>query len=164
MDWETHFWYLPGPLSGLVLSANYTHVYSRAKYPYTYLNVISNYPYKVDTIATFYTSRLLDQPNNIANIAIGYDLGGFSARVSMLTQSDIFGATNFWPELRSNTQQYLRWDASVKQNLPWYGLQVFVDLNNINGARDTQINQGANFPSAEDFYGMTADAGIRLQL
>ncbi len=164
LDWETHFWYLPGPLSGLVLSANYTHVYSRAKYPYTYLNVISNYPYKVDTIATFYTSRLLDQPNNIANIAIGYDLGGFSARVSMLTQSDIFGATNFWPELRSNTQQYLRWDASVKQNLPWYGLQVFVDLNNINGARDTQINQGANFPSAEDFYGMTADAGIRLQL
>ena len=82
----------------------------------------------------------------------------------MLTLSDIFGATKFWPDLRSNTQQYLRWDASVKQNLPWYGLQVFVDLNNINGARDTQINQGANFPSAEDFYGMTADAGIRLRL
>ena len=82
----------------------------------------------------------------------------------MITQSDTFGETNFWPEARSNTQQYLRWDAPVKQNLPWYRLRVFVHLNNIDGARDTQINQGANFRRAEGFYGMTADAGIRLQL
>ncbi len=164
LDWQTHFWYLPGPLSGLVLNVNFTHVHSVAKYPYTYLNVISNYPLNVDTIKTFYNDRLLQQPDEIANIVIGYDLGGFGARVSMLYQSNIFGATNFWPELRSNTEKYLRWDASVKQDLPWSGLQIYVDLNNINGARDTQINQGAAFPSAEDFYGLTADVGLRLSI
>ena len=57
-----------------------------------------------------------------------------------------------------------RWDASVKQDLPWYGVQVYLDFNNLNGARDTQINQGANFPSAEEFYRMTADLGLRLKL
>ncbi len=164
LDWETHFWYLPGPLSGLVLSANFTHIYSKAKYPYTYINVISQYPFKADTISTYFSDRLLDQPNDVANLAIGYDYKGFSARVSMLYQSNIFEAYNFWPELRSNTGQYLRWDASVKQRLPWFGLQLFFDLYNINGARDITLNQGSNFPSAEDHYGMTADLGIRLQL
>ncbi|HEX2982522.1 MAG TPA: TonB-dependent receptor, partial [Ignavibacteriales bacterium] len=26
VDWQTHFWYLPGPLSGLVFNVNYTHI------------------------------------------------------------------------------------------------------------------------------------------
>ena len=34
-DWQTHFWYLPVILSGLVLNVNYTHVFSKAKYPLT---------------------------------------------------------------------------------------------------------------------------------
>lgn len=163
-DWETHFWYLPGPLSGLVLSANYSHIYSQGKYPYTYINVKSQYPFRADTISTYFSDRLLNQPNEVANLAVGYDYGAFSARISMLYQSNVFEAYNFWPELRSGTDKYLRWDASVKQGLPWYGLQLFFDLYNINGARDITLNQGSNFPSAEDHYGMTADLGIRLQL
>ncbi len=107
---------------------------------------------------------LTDQPDKITNIEIGYDLGGFSARVSMLYKSKIFGAANFWPELRSNTAQYLRWDASAKQNLPWYRLQAYLDLYSLNETRDIQINQGANYPTAEDFSGMTADLRLRLRL
>ncbi|HEY9165719.1 MAG TPA: TonB-dependent receptor [Candidatus Kryptonia bacterium] len=164
VDWETHFWYLPGPLSGLVLSANYSRIFSQAKYPYTYIHVISQYPFKADTISTYFTDRLINQPSFVANLAIGYDYRDFSARVSMLYQSNVFEAYNFWPELRSNTDKYLRWDASVKQGLPWLGVQVFFDLYNINGARDITLNNGSNFPSAEDHYGMTADLGIRLQL
>ncbi len=41
-DWQTHFWYLPGVLSGLVLNVNYTHVFSKAKYPFT---VVEHYRY-----------------------------------------------------------------------------------------------------------------------
>ncbi|MDR3627125.1 MAG: TonB-dependent receptor, partial [Ignavibacteriaceae bacterium] len=39
-DWQTHFWYLPGPLSGLVFNVNYTHIFSKAQYPYE--NIVSN--------------------------------------------------------------------------------------------------------------------------
>ena len=165
VDWQTHFWYLPDLFSGLVLNVNYTHVYSEGKYPYTYLNIVHpTYPVVIDTVTTSFADRLLDQPNDIVNVTLGYDLAGFGARVSMLYNGNIFQAYNFWPQLRSNTAQFLEWDAQVKQNLPWSGLQVYLDLNNINGEPEIQINQGSTFPSAADYYGMTADLGFRWQI
>jgi TonB-dependent receptor len=167
LDWQTHFWYLPGPLSGLVLSANYTHIFSRAKYPLTTVSTayIPDYPYVITTYnETYYEDRLIDQPDDIANIAVGYDYSGFSARISMFYQADVFKGENFWPELRTDTGKYLRWDLSVKQTLPWFGLQVFFDLNNLNNARDIDINQGSGFPTAEQYYGLTADLGLRWKL
>lgn len=164
MDWQTHFWYLPGPLSGLVLSANYTHIFSKAKYPRPELKIISQYPYQAVVVDTFYTARLLDQPNDIANLALGYDYRGFSIRVSMLYEANVFSAVNFWPELRSYTAAYLRWDLAVNQRLPWSGLDVYMDLNNLNSARDIQVNAGSSFPEAEQHYGMTADLGVRVQI
>jgi len=168
LDWQTHFWYLPAPFGGLVLNANYTHVVSDAKYP---LSRISNLDYYLDApgppyvtatqVDTFYTDRLLRQPRDIVNISAGYDYSGFSARLSMLFQTNVFGGDNFWPEMRAVGDDYLRWDLSVKQNLPWFGLQLFLNLNNINSARDVTLNQGSSFPNAEQYYGMTADVGLR---
>ena len=165
IDWQTHFWYLPGPLSGLVLNVNYTHVISKAKYPYTYLNFVHpTYPVVVDTVSAPFWDRLIDQPNDIVNVTLGYDLGGFGARVSMLYNGNIFQSYNFWPQLRSTTAQLLQYDAQVKQDLPWSGLQVYLDLNNINGEPNIQNIQGSGFPSYEYYYGMTADLGIRMQI
>ncbi len=161
LDWETHFWYLPFPFSGLVFSANYTHVYSSAKYPYSSLNKVGRLTVPVDTS---YTDRLLDQPNNIANLSIGYDYASFSIRISMIYQADIFTSTNFWPQLRGHTSAYTRWDLAAKQDLPWYGMQLYGDLNNINGANDISVIQGGGVPLAQQDYGMTADLGIRLKL
>jgi TonB-dependent receptor len=167
LDWQTHFWYLPGPLSGLVLSANYTHIFSRAKYPMTTVNTTysQDSPYVfVSYNETFYENRLINQPDDIVNVAVGYDYSGFSTRISMFSQADVFKGESFWPELRTDTGKYLRWDISVKQKLPWFGLQVFFDLNNLNNAREIDINQGSGFPTAEQHYGLTADLGLRLKL
>jgi hypothetical protein len=163
-DWQTHFWYLPDPFKGLVLNVNYTHVFSEAKYPQT--NVYTTYfPVFTKTIVdTFYTSRLVNQPKDVANVSVGYDYEGFSARVSMLYTSDIFSTPNFWPDLNQNTSAYLRWDFSVRQQLPWFGLQVFFDVNNINGRHDQVVVQGSKFPSSEQDYGLTADLGLRWKL
>ena len=159
VDWQTHFWYLPQPFDGLVLNINYTRTSSEAKYPITYNYKIGRVTYFVDTT---YTDRLLYQPNNILNLSVGYDFAGFSIRVSMLYQEHIFTGPNFWPQLRTNTSSYTRWDLAVKQELPWYGIQVFFDMNNINGARDISVVK-AKIPQAEQDYGMTADLGIRLK-
>ena len=167
LDWQTHFWYLPGPLSGLVLGANYTHIFSAAKYPRTTVNTTysSQPPYVVIAyVDTSYTNRLIDQPNDIVNLAIGYDYKGFSMRVSMLYQDNVFEGENFWPELRTNTAKYLRWDLSLKQELPWFGFQLYLDLNNINAARDVTLNQGSSFPASEQHYDMSADIGLRWKL
>jgi hypothetical protein len=160
-DWQTHFWYLPEPFTGLVLNVNYTHVFSEAKYPQT--NVYTTYfPRFTKTIVdTFYIARLVNQPRDVANLSIGYDYAGFSARVSMLYTSDIFSTPNFWPDLNQNTSKYIRWDLAVEQELPWFGLQVFFNLNNINARHDQVLVQGSQFPASEQDYGLTADVGLR---
>jgi TonB-dependent receptor len=164
LDWQTHFWYLPGPLSGLVFNINYTHTYSEAKYPRTSVNVVYFPTYEKTIEESYYENRLINQPKDILNMAIGFDYKGFSSRISMLLQSDVFKGESYWPELRVITDDYVRWDFSAKQDLPWFGIQAFFDLNNINSARDVDINQGSNFPEAEEHYGLTANLGIRLSL
>jgi len=98
------------------------------------------------------------------NAALGYDFKGFSIRLSMLYQSNIFKGTNFWPELRRQTDDYLRWDLSIKQDLPWFGLQFYCSVNNLTGSLDVDLNQGNLFPAAEQHYGRTVDMGLRWKL
>jgi len=163
LDWQTHFWYLPKVLSGMIFNINYTHIFSQTKYPQTntYFN---DYTYQTSYQYTNYTSRILDQPDDILNLSIGYDYADFSARVSMLYQANIFKQANYWPELRVDSDKYTRWDLSIKQKLPWYAVQVYLDVNNINGARDINLDEGNSFPQSEQHYDMTADLGFRVNL
>jgi len=166
VEWQTHFWYLPGVLSGTVFNINYTHIKSEAKYPLTKYEIqyINQPPWVKQTIIdTFYTNRLLDQPDDILNISLGFDYKGFSIRTSMIYQSDIFKGVNFWEELRKSTDDYTRFDISVKQDLPWYGLQIFGNITNLNRAKDVALVKGNGFPSAEQHYDMTMDVGLRIR-
>ena len=160
LDWETHFWYLPDPLSGLVLGVNYTHIFSKAQYPY---QVVSSNGRTVNYIDTSFSDRLLYQPNNIFNLSLGYDYMAFSARVSLLYDDDIFTGPNFWPQIRSYTAAYRRWDLSVKQGLPWFGVEVFGNLYNINAAKDVSVIQQGGVPVSEQDYGMTGNVGLRVK-
>lgn len=163
-EWQTHFWYLPGPLSGLVLNINYTHIFSEAKYPYT---VVSNsgYPlYQPIYIDSTYQDRLINQPNDIVNLSVGYDYDRFSILVSMIYQANIYNATNFYNSLRSDKDKYLRWDLSVKQGLPWFGLEAYFDIHNLNSESDSYLIRGSGFPNSESHYGLTGDLGVRWRL
>jgi TonB-dependent receptor len=165
-EWQTHFWYLPQPFNNIVLDVNYTHIFSEASYPKT----VSNTVYNEDGTAvttydkTTYKTRLINQPNDILNLAIGYDLGGFSARVSMVYQDNIFKNPDFWPQLRTISDKFTRWDLSIKQDLPWYDVQVYFDMNNITGSKETDLNPKTSLPAAETSYGMMSDLGIRVKL
>ncbi len=165
-EWQTRFWYLPFPLSGMVLTVNYTHIFSEAGYPrsvvYTTYNADGTFNQTV--VDSFYTSRMLQQPNDIANLALGYDYKGFSARISMIYIDNIFKTPDFWMQNRVNSDKYTRWDLSVKQDLPWYGFQLYFDMNNITGAKDIDVNQRTSFPASEQHYGMTADLGFRVRI
>lgn len=165
IDWQTRFWYLPGFLSGFVLNVNYTHITSETKYPLTKFLIKVVDGELVQTIVdTFYTNRMLEQPDDIVNVSLGYDLKGFSINVSMIYQANIFKTNNFWQEQWAITDDYLRFDVAIKQNLPFFGMQLFANLNNVNGARDATLMNGNSFPSAEQEYDMTMDVGLRMRL
>ena len=164
LDWQTHFWYLPGVLSGLVFNINYTHIFSSAKYPYT-LTKPGVFPTFIPThVDTFYTDRLLDQPDNIVNLSVGYDYQGFSVLVSMIYQANVSTGTDQYPERRPAKLSYLRWDLTAKQNLPLPGLVVYLNLVNLNNASDTYVVQGNGFPTSESVYGIVAQLGLRWSL
>ena len=164
VDWQTHFWYLPQPLNGLVLNANYTHIFSNAKYPVTYLPPTRG----ATQIDTFFTAPLIDQPSNVVNLSLGYDYRGFSIRVSMLYTSKIYtgsAGADFYTQLHASTLANNRWDLSIKQELPWPGLQVYGDLNNFTAVQDVSVIQATTgVPRSMELYGMTADLGLRWRL
>ncbi len=169
LDWQTNFWYLPSFLKGLVFNINYTHIFSEAKYPRTVIETEYNYtepPYGLimRNKDTTYVQRLINQPDNILHMSLGYDYKGFSFRISMLYQANIFKVPNFYPELRANTDDYLRWDLSVKQKLPIEGLQLFFNANNITSSTDVVLNDARNLPTSIEHYGMTMDMGVRWKL
>ena len=169
VDWQTHFWYLPDPLNGLVLNINYTNVKSEAEYPYVYAGATS-----ATNVDTSFTDRLIYQPNHIFNFSLGYDNKGFSILLSMLYQDDVFSGVSQWPQLRSTTAAYKRWDLSLNQSFPWLGLQLYGNINNINGkyaplfmknARDMSVLQMyPDIPKSIEDYGMSAEVGFRVRL
>jgi TonB-dependent receptor len=165
-EWQTNFWYLPGILSGLVLNVNYTHIFSEAKYPKTIVNAVYDDEgnMAMTVVDTFYTARMLNQPNDVFNLMIGYDYGGFSARVSMLYQDNIFRNPEFWPQLWTVSAKSTRWDLSVKQELPWFGLQMYVNINNLTGTDDVTNNARREFPTSIDRYGMSTTFGVRMRM
>ena len=165
-EWQTHFWYLPKPFDGLVLNINYTHIFSEANYPrsivYTSYDDEGN---MVQTVSdTFYTARMLDQPNDVLNLVLGYDFAGFSARVSLLYQDNIFKRPDFWMQQRVYSAKYTRWDISLKQDLPWYGIQLLFNINNLTGQSERDVNQKTLYPANEEHYGMSADLGLRVRI
>ncbi|MGA9119938.1 MAG: TonB-dependent receptor [Bacteroidota bacterium] len=165
-EWQTHFWYLPQPFTGLVLNINYTHIFSQADYPKSVVNTVYNPDGSFTQVITdtTYTTRLLNQPNDIVNLTVGYDYEGFSARVSFLFQDNIFKNPDFWMQNRVNSAKYSRWDLSVRQQLPWFGIQFFFNLNNITGEDELDVNQKTGFPAYEQRYGMSANLGLGIRL
>ena len=151
-------------LRGIVFNINYSYIFSEAKYPRTIIESTWNpdtFEYSFKNIDDYYTAPLVFQPRNILNLSTGYEYKKFFARLSMLYQEKVFQGPSFWPELVNYSDNYLRWDLSIKQGLPWYGIQVFCNLNNITNAKDILRNVGSGYVSSMQHYGRTIDLGIR---
>ena len=170
VEWQTHFVYLPSVFKGLVLNVNYTHIFSEMELAYDSLvtkQVGLRRVYSLER--TSIKTRMPDQPAHIFNITIGYDLGGFSARLSYLYQTDKLTSIGYdgvipSSRLSSYTAGYGRWDLTLQQKL-YQNILLFANFNNLNNRHD-QSNIGAELkhPSYIEYYGFTMDAGIRVNL
>lgn len=164
-DLQTRFWYLPFPFNGLLLGINYTRMSSSTRYPLRDEKTAGRPPNQIITqIDSSRAGRLLDQPNDIANAFIGYDYKGFSGKVSCVFQGNSVSNIGAFPEADGFTDNYFRVDASFRQRLPWPGLQVFLDINNINNRMNVSRQISISGFTSEKNYGMVANLGVRYQL
>ena len=170
LDWQTHFWYLPSIFRGLVLNVNYTRIFSEMQKQLYYLRrgpIIPNTrPPRFSSILvdSSRTARMPDQPAHIANITIGYDYKGFSARLSYLYQTDKVTFISTEPILDNFSGAYARWDFTLQQNVG-RSLQLFANFINLNNRRDQNFRgYTLTDPAYIEYYGFTMDVGIRFRL
>jgi TonB-dependent receptor len=174
LDWQTNFWYAPSIMRGVVLSANYTYLQSEMDYQRFFL--VQSDSIKTIRPRTYYmtmkddslrTGRMPDQPTHVANVTLGYDFRGFSARVSYLYQSDVSTSISLRQSdlLDTFSGAYARWDLSLSQRLR-QGFEVFGNFNNLAGRPDRSFRESAaadHRPSYTEYYGFTMDVGARYR-
>jgi TonB-dependent receptor len=165
LDWQTHFWYLPSFLKGIVLNINYTHINSETSYPFQIGVKQGSGPFaKTVWVDSARIGRMPDQPDDIFNLTLGYDIGGFSARLSYVyTDNVLSGFNRTFKELDSYTSAYKRWDFTAYQKLPWLNgdLQVYLNINNITNTPDRSFTSVLQKLSSLQYYGRTVDLGLR---
>lgn len=177
-EWQTNFSWLPGLLRGLVLNVNYTRSFSETTYRSYRLErrfIPGSRPpqFTHDLIETARKGRMPDQAAHIANVTVGFDYGGFSARLSFLFQSNTTSYINpREPLLDGFVGDYYRFDMSLRQ-LVGHGVELFANLNNLNNRPD-QTFTGQNtlapdykfsedHPAFRELYGYTVDVGVRFR-
>ena len=166
VDWQTNLSYLPGLLRGVVFNANYAYIESQTTYPFFRLGEQTINPdpppiFVREEIVGTYDAPLLRQPKHVVNVSLGYDLRGFSGRVSAIYQaSSLTGVDeNNRRERLDFVDDYLRFDASLKQEVG-AGLGLFLNLNNLSDRADLDYRGAIANPTSQQFYGYTAELGV----
>ena len=165
VDFQSRTWYLPSFLNSIVFGINYTHIESEATYPW--MDSRSDYSVRPPVTSVFdstRTGRLVHQPNDIMNAYIGYDYKGFSARCSFIFQGNSVSYIGNFVEQDGFTRDYFRMDASARQLLPWYGMEIYLDLYNLNNESNISAQQSIGGFTSQQNYGFTGNMGVRLRL
>ena len=111
------------------------------------------------------TGRMPNQPDDVLNVTLGYDIGGFSARLSFVYQDNVLvGVNRTYKELDSYTDAYYRWDFTAYYELPWVkGLKLFLNANNITNTPDRSYISELGKLASANYYGRTVDLGVRYE-
>jgi len=165
-EWQTNFYWLPSPFDGIVLTANYTHIWSETRYPRSEVREtpIDVFPYSIKTVVdTSRVGKMINQPDDIVNTSLGYDKGPFSARVSLLYQGRTLRGIGDIPNEDSFTEELLRLDFSVRYRISDQ-FSLFFNMNNLTNEPDESYQLanvwGQLFPTSIEYYGWTLDFGI----
>jgi TonB-dependent receptor len=168
--------FLPGYLQFLVLSYNFSIVRSRAHLVATTIDTTYFVTHSEfgDIVTASYTNRIIDrtqklegQPEFFGNVALGIDIGDFSARLSVFYQGQ-FNSTFSGGGLTDGiTGRYTRCDLTVKQRFTDH-IALLLSINNLLNVEENSYttNRVYNWTrlNTSQRYGLTGDFGVRLDL
>jgi TonB-dependent receptor len=154
--WQQHLTFLPGILSGLGITANYTYTDSKATFD--------------PTTGRTGTARLQRTTPNEFNLGITYDKGGFSIRGAVTYNSATIFGYQFTdgadggltgPAGDTYLFAHTQIDAQGSYTLK-NGLQFFVSALNINNEPFGFYNGSEQFFIQREFYRPTVSVGFKL--
>ncbi len=169
LSWQTHLWYLPWVLSGVVLDLNVSFMNSQQTYPYFKVVTQGAGIHQTQALQYLTTSGpLQDQPKATYNAILGWDYKGFSARVSFRYQEvTLTSLDTQYPVRDAYYDNVFLTDISVKQQI-FENLAIFADVTNLNTHIDSYYlnyyngNNGTSgqLPTSQQTYGMIAQLGL----
>ncbi len=171
---QINFTSFPGLLKHLVLSYNASIVRSEA---YIWAqktdSVYYDPPGPMRPTYVKYTTlverkqRLEGMPEFFGNIALGYDIGKFSGRISVFHQGEYIISYSATGESDRINNPFTRVDLTIKQGIT-ENIEVFFNVSNL-----TNIEEGSSILNRvydrklfrnSEMYGVTADFGVMLKL
>ena len=174
---QMNFGFLPGYLSNIVLSYNFSITRSEtyiigSRTDTTHSMVIG--PRGDTSNVDIYHHVPVDfkrvsegQPNFYGNAAIGYDIGGFSARLSVFYQDQYVLQYSQDGQSDIYTDSFSKWDLSFKQKIT-ENIAVLLNINNLTNKEETTSFKNNKtpwqIPRTAELYGTTADIGVRITL
>ncbi len=170
LEWQTNFWYFPKPFNYFSLNFNYTLLKSEIQYPTTRIYTTYQTDSRGRPIPTIHrvdstiTNQLINQPNNIANMSLGFNYKGLDAWLSFQFTGAMLTGWSYQRELIPHKDNFYRWDFQVVQKLPIKGMELVFNVANINDIEETSRLSGDSRPTNLERYGWTTDMGIRLSL
>jgi TonB-dependent receptor len=168
-DWQTQFSYLPYPFNGITLNANVTFMQSETEYPfYQFYYIKQPAPVfkKAIGVDTTRLSPIIQMPKMVGSLSLGYELGGFSGRISAFYQKPtLAGVTANQISLDETKHEILRFDLQVSQSIRKIkGLSFYLNINNLTNASDkVYLTFYTNKTAYEEKYGVSGDIGVRYK-
>jgi len=171
---QINFHFLPGYLKGIVLSYNASIVRSEtyvfgAKIDSAFVDPPGPIPPTWIFFNTLdeWKTKLEGQPEFFGNIALGYDIGGFSGRISVFHQAEYNDALRATRQSYTINKDFTRVDLTLKQRIT-DNFSVFLNVNNLTNVEEGNFNyDGDNdigrFNRSEK-YGTAIDFGIIAEL
>ncbi len=168
---QMNFLFLPGLLKNIVLSYNASIVRSETivfgSKTITYIDSSGIFPLtKSRNILVEKKEKLEGMPEFFGNVSLGYDIAGFSIRLSMFHKAK----HNISFSAGGNdqvTQAFTRFDVALKQKVT-DNISLFLNLNNITNIEEgSELNRrqyGYILFDQSEKYGLTLDFGITMQM
>jgi len=108
-----------------------------------------------------------NQPKFYGNAAIGYDIGGFSARVSVFYQGEYVQQYSTDGQSDTHVDSFTKWDLALRQQI-FRNVSLFLNVNNFTNRQETtsrvNVVRDWRLIRRADLYGVTADFGVRIVL
>ncbi len=172
---QINFSFLPGLLKNIVLSYNASFVKSEtwligSRTDTTYVQILpAPFPKtpKYVEVPIQMKQQLENQPKFYGNISLGYDIAGFSGRISMFHQSEY--DRSFTPTGRGDAMAsgYTRFDIALKQ-VVMESLSLMLNVSNLTNIKEERlINNRVNgykLLNTSELYGTTVDFGVKVTL
>ncbi len=172
VEQQTNFLFLPGVLRGIILNYNLSLVKNQTYTPFASIyydtTYVAGFPVPKPAVRLIEEkSRIVNSPEFFCNIVLGYDIAGFSARLSYFYQDSYYNGFSF--DQRSNPMQnsFARMDLALKQNLSEH-LAIGLNIDNLtNYSEGTSIQNtitGWTLQTSSVRYGTNVNLWLRVTM